>query len=53
MILSFKTVVYTNPTRFKKSPPKYHEVRLFQPPVMKPSWGQLRATVTIREYAKT
>jgi hypothetical protein len=53
MILSFKTVVCTNPTRFKKSPPKYHEVRLFQPPVMKPSWGQLRATATIREYAKT
>jgi hypothetical protein len=53
MILSFKTVVCINPTRFKKSPPKYHEVRLFQLPVMTTSWGQLRATAIIREYAKT
>ncbi|KAH7086092.1 hypothetical protein BKA63DRAFT_529569 [Paraphoma chrysanthemicola] len=51
-VLLFKTVSNINSARFKKPPPKYHEVRLFQPPTAKSSWDQSKSTAVIRQYAE-
>ncbi|KAH7086614.1 hypothetical protein FB567DRAFT_561248 [Paraphoma chrysanthemicola] len=50
-VLLFKTVSNINSARFTKPPPKYHEVRLFQPPTAESSRVHSKSTVAIRQYA--
>jgi hypothetical protein len=54
-IVFFSTVQYLNPGRFKRTPPMYHEARLFDLPELRETSsqiGSLKAVSVLRTYAE-
>ncbi|KAF2030562.1 hypothetical protein EK21DRAFT_65406 [Setomelanomma holmii] len=52
IVLSFRTVIYTNPVRFTKPHPMYHQVRLFRPLKQERSFGLTEATTECLQYSR-
>jgi hypothetical protein len=51
-ITFFSTVLYCNPDRLSKTPPKYFEAKLFELPDVAPPAIELAAAAVVRRYAE-
>lgn len=51
-IATFSTVSYSNSDRFRRTPPKYFQAKLFELPSVTIPIGQLAAVAVVRRYAE-